>query len=510
MRIRDGSDASVHTILEPSMRQALHPRRTLPQLATLVLGAGLATPLLAQQGPDPVGDWVGELDVGVAQLTLVFHVTRAEDGTLASTMDSPDQGAHDIATRSTTLAGDTLTIEVTVVGGRYVGSIAGDTLTGTWSQGGQDFDLVLVRGAELEAPERPQDPRPPFPYLTEEVRIDNPEDPGVTLAGTLSIPEGEGPFPGVVLVSGSGPQDRDEALMGHRPFAVLADGLTRNAVAVLRYDDRGVAASTGEFGTATSRDFASDAAAASAWLAARPEVSAVGIVGHSEGGIVGPMVATGYEGLVDFLVLLAGTGLPGDEILAAQSELIMTANRAPPAMVRANRAIQEIYIDVARMDLEEAEAIAEARERILPLLDTLPPQLRNTLEGGSTENRDRGIAQNVRQMTSPWFRFFLDHDPAETLRRVRDVPVLALNGSLDLQVPPEANLSAIAEALQVAGNPDVTVLELPGLNHLFQTATSGSPTEYGQIEETMAPVVWRTVSEWILERWSPGSRPDRP
>jgi hypothetical protein len=468
---------------------------------------GLGTPLAAQDGPDPVGDWVGELDAGAARLTLVFHVTRAEDGVLASTMDSPDQGAHGISTGSTTLAGDTLTIEVTAVGGRYVGTIAGDTMTGSWSQGGQDIGLVLVRGAELEEPERPQDPKPPFPYRTEEVRIENPEAEGVTLAGTLTIPEGEGPFPGVVLVSGSGPQDRDEALMGHRPFAVLADGLTRNGVAVLRYDDRGVAASTGEFGTATSRDFASDGAATSAWLAARPEVSAVGIVGHSEGGIVGPMVATGYRGRVDFLVLLAGTGLPGDEILAAQTELIMTANGAPPAMVVANRTIQDVYIDVARMGLEEEQAIAAARERIIPLLDSLPPQLKNTLEGGSVENRDRGIAQNVRQLNSPWFRFFLDYDPAETLRQVNDVPVLALNGSLDLQVPSEANLSAIEEALGVAGNADGTVVELPGLNHLFQTATSGSPAEYAQIEETMAPVVWQTISDWILERFGNARRP---
>jgi hypothetical protein len=461
----------------------------------------LASSLAAQDAPDPVGDWTGELGAGGAQLTLVFHVARAEDGALTSTMDSPDQGAHGISTGSTTLVGDTLTIEVTVAGGRYVGTIAGDTLTGTWSQGGQDFALVLVRGVQPETPERPQDPRPPFPYRAEEVRIENPEAEGVTLAGTFSIPEGEGPFPGVVLVSGSGPQDRDEALMGHRPFAVLADGLTRNGIAVLRYDDRGVAASTGNFGTATSRDFASDGAAASAWLAARPEVSAVGIVGHSEGGIVGPMVAVRYDGRVDFLVLLAGSGLPGDEILAAQGELIMTANGAPPAMVGANRAIQQIYIDVARLGLEKEQAIAEARGRIIPLLDSLPPQLKNTLEGGSVESRDRGIAQNVRQLNSPWFRFFLDYDPAETLRQVTNVPVLALNGSLDLQVPSEANLSAIDEALRAAGNADVTVTELPGLNHLFQTATSGSPMEYSQIEETMSPVVWQTVSEWIMERF---------
>ncbi|HSR41574.1 MAG TPA: alpha/beta hydrolase [Longimicrobiales bacterium] len=468
---------------------------------------GLATPLPAQEGPDPVGDWAGELDVGAARLTLVFHVTRSDDGTLASTLDSPDQGAMDIPTGATTLTGDTLTIEVPGVGGRYTGTIAGDTLTGTWSQGAQSLPLVLARGGEIERPERPQDPQPPFPYRTEDVRIDNPEAEGVTLAGTLSIPEGEGPFPGVVLVSGSGPQDRDEALMGHRPFAVLADGLTRHGIAVLRYDDRGFASSTGEFAGATSRDFASDAAAAAAWLASRPDVADVGIVGHSEGGIVGPMVATEYGDRVDFLVLLAGTGLTGAEILAAQTELIMEANGAPPGTVRANREIQDVYAGVARMDLEDEAAIAEARRRILPLLDTLPASLRNTLEGGSVENRDRGIAQNVRQMNTPWFRFFLDYDPAETLRRVSDVPVLALNGSLDLQVPSEVNLTAIEEALEAAGNDDVTVTELPGLNHLFQTATSGSPMEYAKIEETMAPVVWETVAEWIRVRFPGGDGP---
>lgn len=469
--------------------------------------AGAVGPAAAQQSdiatPDPVGDWVGELDVGAAQLTLIFHVTRGDDGTLSSTMDSPDQGASGIPTGSTTLAGDTLTIDVTAVGAQYVGTLSGDTLTGTWSQGGQSFPLVLVRGAEIEPPNRPQDPQPPFPYRAEEVAIDNPEADGVTLAGTLTFPEGDGPFPAVVLVSGSGPQDRDEALMGHRPFAVLADGLTRAGVAVLRYDDRGVASSTGDFGAATSRDFATDAAAVAAWLAARPEVSAVGIAGHSEGGVVGPMVAVNYEDRVDFLVLLAGTGLPGDSILRLQTELIMEANSAPPAMVRANRALQDIYIDVARMELESDSAIALATERVVAVLDTLPAQLRNALEGGSMENRDQAIAQNVQQLSTPWFRYMLDYDPAPALRQV-DVPVLALNGSLDLQVPSEANLTAIEEALRAGGNDRVTVVELPGLNHLFQTADSGSPMEYAQIEETMAPVVWETVADWILERFPAG------
>lgn len=455
------------------------------------------------QAPDPVGDWVGDLDVGVAQLTLIFRVTRGEDGVLSATMDSPDQGAMGIPAGSPTLEGDTLTMEIAAIAGRYVGTMVGDTLTGNWSQGGQSFPLVLVRGGEVEEPNRPQNPEPPFPYRVEEVAIENPEAPEVTLAGTLTVPEDAGPFPAVVLVSGSGPQDRDEALMGHRPFAVLADGLTRAGVAVLRYDDRGVAGSTGDFATATSRDFASDAAAVVAWLDERPEVSAVGIAGHSEGGLVGPLVAAHYEDRVDFLVLLAGTGLPGDSILKLQTELILQANGAPPEMVQANAALQDIYFDVARMELEDQRAIELARERVIAVLDTLPEGIRTTLEGGSVETRDQSIEQNVRQMATPWFRFFLDYDPAPTLRQI-EVPVLALNGSLDLQVPSGPNLAAIEEALRAGGNERVTIEEFPGLNHLFQTAGTGSPMEYAQIEETMAPVVWETMSSWILERFPGG------
>jgi len=306
--------------------------------------------------------------------------------------------------------------------------------------------------------------------------------PGVRLAATLTVPPGTGPFPAVVLITGSGPQDRDETLLGHKPFKVLADHLSRQGIAVLRADDRGAGQSSGTFATATSLDFAADAEAGLAYLATRKDINArkLGLVGHSEGGLIAPIVATRNRA-VGFIVMMAGSGVPGDQVLLAQQALIATASGAPADLVqRANAAMRGVFAAI-RAAKDETTLAATLRERLAGLVP------------------EAQIDAQLKTLLSPWYRYFLTYDPAPALRTVR-CPVLAIAGEKDLQVPAKENLAAIRAALEAGGNTRIQIEELPGLNHLFQRATTGSPAEYARIEETMAPSVLEMVAGWILKQ----------
>jgi uncharacterized protein len=466
-------------------------RARLPLLLAALFTS--AAPALAQ--PDLVGDWQGAVDVGV-ELRLVLRVT-AEGDSLGATLDSPDQGAFGIPTAGVRVDGDSVTIPVPVIGAQYVAAVRGDTLDGVWSQGGYTFPLVLARAeGGVAPPRRPQEPQPPFPYATEAVRIAAPD--GVSLAGTVTVPQGEGPFPAVVLVSGSGPQDRDETLLGHKPFLVLADYLTRHGVLVLRYDDRGVGESTGDFSEAALDDFASDARAAVEWLAARSDVRALGVVGHSEGGLVAPMV-TGTSDVVDFVVLLAGPAVPGAEILAEQARLIGATSGVSEAGAEAwSDAYARVLALVAAVPLGEPvppETEAEAGAILREAARALPEADRAVL--GVVEARlNQTLDALFSTIETPWFRHFLAYDPQPALRAL-DVPALALYGAKDLQVPPAQNAGPMRTALDASASPRHAVVVLDGLNHLFQTATTGGIQEYARIEETMSPAVLAAVADWV-------------
>jgi uncharacterized protein len=471
-------------------------------LSVFTLGTGATTGVAAQQDHAVIGAWEGKLDVGGGnQLTLVFHVERGEDGALAGTMDSPDQGAFGIPLSSVTLTGDTLTLIAAAAGAPTVtGTLSedGNTLTGTFKQGAASFPLELHRSEDTpSAPLRPQEPKAPYPYEVLEVSIANTEA-GIDLAGTLTLPEGDGPFPGVVLVSGSGPQDRNESLLGHKPFWVLADHLTRQGIAVLRYDDRGVAASGGDFATATSEDFASDAIAAVGYLREQSSVAPdrVGIAGHSEGGIVGPMAANESDE-VAFVVMLAGPGVPGLDILVEQGKLINEAAGTPPEITEINTRIQTRLAEIVAKEPDAATAEPLLRAAMEAELDKLPAEVKAAAGDALGE---RAITTTVRQFNSPWFRYFLSYDPRPTLEKLQ-VPVLALIGEKDLQVPADQNVPEIEAAFARGGNPDATVRRLPGLNHLFQRAETGAPSEYQKIEETFDPTALEAVTSWILERF---------
>jgi pimeloyl-ACP methyl ester carboxylesterase len=449
-----------------------------------------------QKAPDQLltGSWQGTLTVPGGSLRIVFNFTPKAEGGYTATLDSPDQGAFGIAADSVIVQDTLVRVSIRSIGGELNGvRLAGaDSISGTWSQGGMQLPLVLKHSSkEVEKPKRPQEPKKPYPYRDEEVTFTNPQA-GITLAGTLTLPASGGPFPAAVLITGSGPEDRDEAVFGHRPFLVLADYLTRQGIAVLRYDDRGVGKSTGNFATATSTDFASDAKAAVSYLETRKEVrrDKIGLIGHSEGGIIAPMVAAESKD-VAFIVMMAGTGVPGDQVILEQAALIAKAMGTSEKEVQEARAINRKAFDIIESGKDSATVASELRTLLLSAADTSAQKNPQTAEAA--------INAQIKQLTSPWFRYFLTYDPRPALRKVQ-CPVLAIDGEKDLQVSPKQNLPEIEAALREGGNKDFTVRELPGLNHLFQTAKKGTPDEYAKIEETISPTALKLIGDWILER----------
>jgi pimeloyl-ACP methyl ester carboxylesterase len=462
----------------------------------LALGALAGSqPAAAQESP-LVGRWGGALEVQALRLRLTLAVADS-GGALTARFVSVDQGGSAFPA-TVSVRGDSSFFAIPVIGASYHAALVGrDTLRGEWRQGAGVLPLTMVRGADAGMVlRRPQLPQPPFPYREEQVTVQS--VPGVRLAGTLTLPQGDGPHPAVVLVSGSGPQDRDETLLGHKPFLVLADYLTRRGIAVLRLDDRGVGASTGAFGAATSDDFARDAEAAVRWLRARPDVAddRVGIVGHSEGGMIAPLVASRTPE-VGFIVLLAGPGTNAAELLMAQGALISRAGGAGDHEVERTMALQRELFGAITAEADSVVLHERLREIARRYQASLTPE-----ERARPDASDATMAAAVSQMISPWFRWFLRYDPVPALRATR-VPVLALNGSLDLQVPADENLAGIRQALQAGGNRDVTTEKLPGLNHLFQTAHTGAPSEYSAIEETFSPAALQRIGDWIVQRTGP-------
>jgi len=438
------------------------------------------------------GDWNGALKVGGMQLRLVFHITKTDAG-YSATMDSPDQGAKGIPMSKTTYENQVLTVEMAAAKINYSGTFDNkETVTGTFNQGGQSFPLVLTRKAveKVEA-KRPQNPVKPYQYYSEEVTFVNTND-SITLAGTLTLPKKEGKFPVVVMITGSGPQNRDEELMGHKPFLVISDYLTRNGIGVLRYDDRGCFESKGNFAKATTNDFATDVDAAVNYLKTRKDIDPkkIGLIGHSEGGIIAPIVASKNKS-VSYIVLMAGTAIPGSELLLRQQDLIGRASG---------------------MKDDDLKTTAELNTHIFKFIDeyqntdTIKAKITNYLLAKSKELPDLKIPEGktvndfidmqLAQLMSPWMLNFIRYNPAPTLEKVT-CPVLAINGDKDLQVPSNVNLPAIEKALKKGGNNKGTIKELPGLNHLFQQCKTGLPSEYAEIEQTISPVALEVMASWI-------------
>jgi pimeloyl-ACP methyl ester carboxylesterase len=460
----------------------------------LVLLGLLCSPVLgrAQGPPSLAGHWEGNIEIPGEPLGVRIDL-RLQEGVWTGTIDIPLQSAFGLPLEEIQVQEGGVTFRIAGVPGRptFEGTFQDTVITGLFSQSGMSFPFRLGRGP-ITRPRRPQEPEPPLPYREEECSVTH---DGVRLAGTLTRPPGEARHPAVVLISGSGAQDRDETVFGHRPFLVLADFLTRAGIAVLRNDDRGVGGSTGDIGSATSTDFATDALAWVDWLAGRPDIDPdrIGLIGHSEGGIVAPLAAVRSD-RVAFIVMMAGTGVPGDQVMLEQTAALTRTAGLSEEFVQRQRAAQQELFERLAAGAPLDQVRTALRQLILVQLSTMPESAEKEQQVAAVLERE------LRNVQTPWMRHFLTYDPRETLRRVR-VPVLVLNGELDLQVLPDQNLPEIERALAEGGNTAVTVRRFPGLNHLFQPARTGLPAEYGSIETTLAPVVLETIRDWIRDRF---------
>ena len=432
------------------------------------------------------GLWQGAVETHGMRLRFQLHISHDTEGALIAALDSLDQGVTGLPANRVTLKDSVFHFEIPSVAGVYEGTLnlARNTMTGKWSQTSADnLPLNFQRSDQTLELRRPQTPVRPFPYVEEDVAFAGGAD-GITLAGTLTLPKGAGPFPAALLIAGSGPQDRDESLASHRPFLLIADALTRKGIVVLRYDKRGVGKSTGNPDTATTLDLAADAQAALAFLKSRKEIdgSRIGLIGHSEGAIIAPYLA-GHSKEVKWLVLLAAPATPGEATLLNQSELIGRAGGLSDDQLDASLGFDRAAYALVR---KEKDPILLAEKLVGLVKETgldaaLPPAALET---------------QLRMLASPWFRFFLDYDPLPNLKAV-SCPVLALYGQKDLQVSAKSNLPLVQKAFHDSLNTQAEARELPELNHLFQHAYTGTPAEYAAIEETFSPEALALTVDWV-------------
>lgn len=442
---------------------------------------------------DITGTWNGELDIQGQKMALIFHIEN-KDGKLTSTMDSPAQKAFGIPVETTTFQDNNLTIELPKFKIKYSGkpNVDFSEIDGNFVQGGASFPLKLGR-KPIEKQEliRPQTPKPPFNYIAEEVTFDNTKD-NISLTGTLTYPKTGTKFPVVILITGSGPQDRNEEIFGHKSFAVIADDLTKKGIAVLRYDDRGVGKSTGDFSNSTSEDFANDVRSAIEFLKTRPEIDHknLGLIGHSEGGMIAPMVAMNNKD-VKFIVLMAGPGTPIDELMIEQFTRYSELQGADASTIEVSTKNQKntyAFIKNYKGNAFEKDLTAFLRTE----MSNLPDNQKQT-----EEELNESVQNQVDAVNKKWFLYFIKYNPIDNLSKLK-CGVLAINGTLDFQVPAKTNLKAIETALQKGKNKNYKIVELQGLNHLFQEATTGSLDEYSAIEQTISPKALSTMSDWIL------------
>jgi len=430
------------------------------------------------------GTWNGILKVQGIQLRLVFNVTQTEKG-YSSTMDSPDQSAKGIPVTTTNFENSILKLEISNAGILYEGTLDSDNnINGIFKQGGQSFPLTLTKNeAETEKLVRPQEPTKPFSYYSEDIKFENTKD-NIELAGTLTLPQKEGVFPAVILISGSGQQNRDGELLGHKPFLVLSDFLTKNGIAVLRFDDRGTAKSTGNFKNATTFDFAKDVEYAIKYLKNRKEINKdkIGLIGHSEGGIIAPIIASRNKD-VDFIVLMAGSALRGDKLLLLQKYKIDTQMGIKKEVTDFNLQLLSGAYNIILNENIKNEFISDTLSKYLML------KYNNVLNEGQ-----RAVITN--QLSSNWMINFIRLDPAIYLKKV-SCPILAINGNKDLQVPSKENLEIIEQIYKNSDNNNVEIKELAGLNHLFQECETGAINEYATIEQTISPIALKEILKWI-------------
>lgn len=432
---------------------------------------------------DITGLWKGTLSLPNGSLSIIFHLAHSGNEYI-STLDSPDQGVRGIKTQKTQLKDSTLTIAIPDINASYKGFFRKDgKIYGTFTQG-LNFKLDLEK-TTTSLLKKTQEPTPPFPYKTEEVYIKSPENDPI-LAGTLSIPQIGKNFTAVVMITGSGPQTRDEEMPGgHKPFLVIADYLTRHGIAVLRCDDRGIGKSTGSFAKATNEDFTEDALAAFNYLKIRKEIDPdkIGFIGHSCGGTIAFMAAA-RQNDVAFIISLAGAALKGDSLMLKQAEAICKSEGMTDSMWQTVKPLIRKRYAILTQDKNAEQIKKELRADVM------------TQEENKTPTVTSKVENSIATMTSPWYLHFMRYDPTSDLQKVK-CPVLALNGDRDIQVDADMNLMAIKQQITSNKNKLVTIKKYSGLNHLFQTCKLGTLSEYGDLNETVNPTVLRDINEWI-------------
>jgi|APSaa5957512576_1039674.scaffolds.fasta_scaffold06798_3 uncharacterized protein len=464
-------------------------QRFLKFIGFVILFFQLANPANAQETNLKVsGNWSGEIELPTMKLEMIFKISEDENGLLNAKLDVPVQGAIDLPVGEVITTNDSLILKIPMILGTYKGKIlSAETIEGEWIQGGNSMPLNLKKTEKITEIKRPQTPKEPFSYLNEEVEYLNKKS-GFKIAGTLTLPKNEKSCPAVILISGSGAQDRDETIFEHKPFMVIADFLTRNGIAVLRVDDRGVGGSEGNIREATSEDFADDVLTGIEFLKSRSEIDhlKIGLIGHSEGGLIAPIAANKSEN-VAFFIMLAGPGINGEQILYDQNDLSLKAAGMNDEIINRNRKLQEAIFNIILTETDSAKQL---------------DRLQRTYSGGMypmlQEEQKTAIDQRIKAVNTPWFKYFLTYNPQPTLAKVK-CPVLALNGAKDVQVPSKSNLDAIKKAISEGGNPNVKTMEFENLNHLFQNCETGAISEYAQIEETIEPEVLEIIKDWIWE-----------
>jgi len=441
------------------------------------------------------GTWQGVLNVANQEIRIVFNISPDEDNSFSATLDSPDQGAMGIPLGKVILKKDSIRMDISVANGFYGGKFLSDSsIDGHWHQAGISMQLILYKKNEAIVLKRPQEPIPPFPYKEEELSFQN-KVQAFSLAGTLTLPVGEGPFPAAILVTGSGTQNRDEEIFGHKPFKLIADYLTRNGIAVLRYDDRGAGASGGSAGGSTTGDLATDARSAIDYLLTRSEIdhSKIGVIGHSEGGMIAFMLASTHKDIA-YIVSLAGPGVDGKAILLGQSEHIARLSGVSEAVLEDNRNVMDGVYDIMIAN----ESYEGWREETIDFTGKFYSERTDYISRADIERGKENLLASIPGAAYAWMRYFVMFDPANLFAEI-SCPVLALNGEKDCQVLAEQNISAIKNGLGKAGNTKAKTLILTGLNHLFQNCETGLLNEYAIIEETFDPASLALISEWILQ-----------
>ncbi|MBI5540861.1 MAG: alpha/beta fold hydrolase [Bacteroidia bacterium] len=436
--------------------------------------------------------WLGKLNNNGINLRLIIVINNIETDSIKAHMESPDQGANNIKVDEIKFSDDSVFLKLKKLSASYKGKRKDNNLTGIWKQGSYVTDLSFYKVDSIPVIRRPQEPKAPFTYEEREITFEN-KKADIKLSGTLTQPKGKGPFPAVILISGSGPQNRNEEILGHKPFLVIADYLTKNGIAVFRYDDRGIGKSGGVFSTATTLDFATDAEAAFNTLQNVAEIdkNKIGLMGHSEGGMIAPIVAAKNK-KISFIVLLAGPGIKITELMKLQIKMVSaTDTTQTTAEINENVELSEKIYQVINENADNIIAKEKIKELYKPLFNGKDSLLLK--QKGITES---SVQAQTFTLLSPWFRYFIAFNPDDYLSKVK-CPVLAINGTKDTQVSAIENLEGIKSSLTKSNNKNFTIKLIENKNHLFQTATTGAPSEYNEIEETFAPDVLEIINDWL-------------